>query len=283
MLETDVANTGSANVPSAGLADRPLYRYILNGELGRRKAKNAQYSLRAFARDLGVDPADLSKALAGKKPISLKVGLKAVEKLQLTPNEQGLFLESIGDEQKRARLKNFGAAEGDPPPASVIDIDTFTVISEMYYAALLELINLEHFVPDIAWIASQLQLSEDVVEDALVRLVRLELLKIENGTFQRTGKILTTKDKHLSTPALRRFQTQVLKGAMSSLACDPIELRSQSSMTMAIDPSKLPIAKQMIEDFANYLCCFLESGKRQQVYQLSLSLYPLQVSPPKGE
>jgi hypothetical protein len=67
-----------------------------------------------------------------------------------------------------------------------------------------------------------------------------------------------------------------LEKAVISVEEDPIEARSMTGMTMAIDPAKLPEAKQMITEFNRGLCKFLESGPRKQVYQLGVCLYPLQ-------
>ena len=58
---------------------------------------------------------------------------------------------------------------------------------------------------------------------------------------------------------------------------DPIEIRNHSSMTMAIDPAKIDEAKKMIEEFTHRLTEFLESGKRLQVYELNIGLFPLQI------
>jgi len=39
-------------------------------ELNRRKAKNPSYSLRAYARDLGISPSYLSKIISGRFPVT---------------------------------------------------------------------------------------------------------------------------------------------------------------------------------------------------------------------
>lgn len=44
------------------------FHEVLAAELARRKAKNARYSLRAFARDLRVDHATLSQLMRGVRP-----------------------------------------------------------------------------------------------------------------------------------------------------------------------------------------------------------------------
>lgn len=79
--------------------------------------------------------------------------------------------------------------------------------------------------------------------------------------------------------SLKRHQKQVLEKALHSLENDSIEVRSMTSMTMAIDPEMLPKAKIMIETFTNQLCVLLESGSRKQVYEMSVNLFPVQKKP----
>jgi hypothetical protein len=75
---------------------------------------------------------------------------------------------------------------------------------------------------------------------------------------------------------LKKNQKQFLEKAIYSLENDPLEERSHTNMTMAIDSKKMELAKQMIREFQMALCNVLETGKRDQVYNLSVALYPLQ-------
>jgi transcriptional regulator with XRE-family HTH domain len=50
--------------------DPVVFRRLLAGELARRAAANQRYSVRAFARQLGVDHATLSQWLRGRRPIT---------------------------------------------------------------------------------------------------------------------------------------------------------------------------------------------------------------------
>jgi len=86
----------------------------------------------------------------------------------------------------------------------------------------------------------------------------------------------TTADKTTTNAALRKHQRQSLEKALHSLENDPIEARSMTSMTMAIDPARLPEAKRLIEDFTQKLSQFLENGQSTSVYQLGIALFPLQ-------
>src|SRR5450759_3159817 len=59
-----------------------------------RKQKNQTYSLRAFARDLGMSQALLSLVLNGQRPLTLRQAHKIAALLQLSPGEEKKFIES---------------------------------------------------------------------------------------------------------------------------------------------------------------------------------------------
>lgn len=45
--------------------------------------------------------------------------------------------------------------------------------------------------------------------------------------------------------------------------------------TMAIDPAQLPAAKELISKFLKEMSALLETGHKQKVYQLEVSLFDL--------
>jgi transcriptional regulator with XRE-family HTH domain len=75
-----------------------------------RKDKNPRYSLRAFARSLGVSSGQLSEILSGKRPLSHKLARRVSIALALTENEsqelthlvsqQSQFLEAAGSNSR---------------------------------------------------------------------------------------------------------------------------------------------------------------------------------------
>jgi transcriptional regulator with XRE-family HTH domain len=105
------------------------YRELLNSELVRRKKRNPLYSLRSFARDLGISPAALSQSLSYKRELSKTNLSKVVDRLAVAPKDAKNFLETrkkksnpLGDDQFRLLLD-----------------DQFKLISDWYYIAILTL------------------------------------------------------------------------------------------------------------------------------------------------
>ncbi|MGE0617107.1 MAG: hypothetical protein AB7P04_15865 [Bacteriovoracia bacterium] len=57
------------------------YRELLKAALAQRIQKNPAYSLRAFARDLGISPGHLCEVLSGKHRLSRRMESLVVNKL----------------------------------------------------------------------------------------------------------------------------------------------------------------------------------------------------------
>jgi plasmid maintenance system antidote protein VapI len=49
-----------------------VFRHVLREQLRRRQSRNTRYSLRAFARDLGLHHGTLSQLLRGRRPVTPK-------------------------------------------------------------------------------------------------------------------------------------------------------------------------------------------------------------------
>src|SRR5687768_10612040 len=106
-VATIVAEVRCSNEPEHRIVDAkgdvmttPYYRECLTRELSQRLKQNAQYSMRAFARSLDVPVSSVSRALAGKRTISVAVAKKIASALNLSPLERTLFFDSIGSARK---------------------------------------------------------------------------------------------------------------------------------------------------------------------------------------
>lgn len=240
------------NIPSAA-------KDFLTNEFVRRKRKNPHYSLRAFARDLGLNVASLSQTLAGKRDLSAQNKALVAEKLCLSPLEQS----KLGNKTKRS------ATVFDP-----IAEDRFHLMSEWYYFAILSLARIRRNRADAWWVAKRLGISAIEARAALERLQRLGYIKITRGKLVRTAAPLTTTND-VPSAALRKFNKQFLELAAKSIDRDTVDKRQTVTMTMAINPKRIPDAKQMVLEFRNRLCDFLEEGAQNEVYSLAIQLFPL--------
>jgi uncharacterized protein (TIGR02147 family) len=239
-------------------------------EYSLRRSKNSHYSLRAFARFLKVPSGPLSEILAKKRNLTPELGDKIATRLGYGPEEKKKFL-SLIKKQKRP-------AQPEPPEAEdasfrQIELDTFAVMSDWYYFAILSLMETDGFIHDEKWMAARLRVSAIEIRNALECLSRLGLVEEVNGKWIGTGNWATPQN--IPSLAGRKFERQGMEKAIRALDEVPIEERDMTSITMAVDPQKIPQAKEMIRRFRRTLSKFMETGRRTEVYRLNVQLLPL--------
>jgi len=238
---------------------------LLRGELAKRKARNSQYSVRAFARDLGISNTALSDVLSLRRELSRKNILIAAEYLGWSPQQK-----------KRVMDELRGVEASDTLDEKLeLEEDTFRLISDWFYFGILNLAKLEKNQADPKWIAKRLGISMVEASDALLRLKRLGYLETENGRLRRTAApIRTTQD--IPSAALRNYHRQNLKKSEEALDEIEVHLREVSAITLALDPSRMSEAKHVIQQFRRKLAkTFDAAGKPSEVYTLAIQFFPI--------
>ncbi len=234
----------------------------LNDSFSLAKKKNPSFSLRAFAKKLSTTHSALSEILKGKRTVSKKMALRLIEGLELNSKERQALLELFPGSQFTADYVTLSE-------------DEFDLTSEWYYFAILSLCETSDFKADPKWIARRLNIKLNESQVALRRLLRLKLLqKTSEGKYQRGSMAYITSDE-VQNELLKKAHHQNLELAKNSLKNDSLEIRDFTTVTMAIDPLKLPIAKKMIREFHDKLCLYLETPPKAEVYQLCMQLFPL--------
>ena len=110
------------------------FRQLLQAELVRRCNKNASYSLRAYAKSLGMSHATLSSILSGKRPLTKKAIIKISASLNLNKETIDLYLSRLNSNgDGTAKFLNSKIQHQQ------MALDTFAAISDWYHDAILEL------------------------------------------------------------------------------------------------------------------------------------------------
>lgn len=243
------------------------FKTYLKRELLARIKKNPRYSLRAFAAQLDLDPSTLSKMLKGKRVVGRKTTLQLAAKLGLSQAQIAKFLKADGKD-----------LEGPQAAYKFLALDQFAVISDWFHFAILELAMIKDFQPNRDWIAGRLGLKSIEVDAAIDRLIRVGLLEITpSGKWNDLSSGFTTNiSNDMTSSAHRKLQEQLLTKAISAQHA-PANRRDHSAMTMAIDSSKIPEAKERIRQFRRSLTKFLTEGteEKDSVFSLNIALFPL--------
>lgn len=253
----------------------PFYQTHLRIELERRQARNSRYSLRTFARDLKVDPGTLSRVLKGDRPLSPRLAKKILPQLKLGTSQSKRFLESLFEHV----LENSQTLDL-PVPVAVAPVanELFRIIGNWYYSAILELTYVRDFRAEPAWISKAIGISPTLARQAVQRLLEAGLLRWNGARLEKTMRSTTSGNKTKTSLHLRRHTVQMFQKAIRSFTQVPIEERSSTGMTFAIDPAGLPLARKLIEEFTNEMVRTLESNRPTRVYHLAIALFPLSES-----
>lgn len=234
------------------------------------RLKNPKYSLRAFSRRLNLSPASLSQILSGKRKLTLEMVNRLTRALDLSPTETKELILSCLEKRHDERFEN-------QINFYFMDAEKGAQISDWHYFAILSLGDLVLNYSRPEWIARMLGIHVKQASEAFHALESYGILERVGRGFKQRGESISLACKN-GSPALRRRYHKLLEKARISLIKDSVAVRDFSSITMAIDETKLDAAREKILKFRRELCEFLESGKKTRVYNLSVQLFPLSES-----
>lgn len=251
-------------------AQTPYYVQKLKEDFSQRQRRSPRYSLRAYARDMGLHAATLSMMFKGKRGLPFNKSIQVADKLSLGPKERTLFLESL--HQGRASLDDIKINDSDE--RFMLDESYFNVISEWEHYAVLTLFDCEDFDPTSLVIASRLGITHNRADVVLNNLVTCGLLAHgENGLEKSHPKVRTTED--VTSVALKKGHLETLDLGKDKLEEVDVALRDFSSIMVALDPQKVPDAKIIIREFRQKLAALVKDGHLSEVYQLAIQFYPI--------
>lgn len=246
------------------------YIHILQEHLSSKQKLNPSYSLRAFARDLGINAATLSQVMKGGRPLPIKNSLSVVEKLGLKADERTLFLESLY--RSRTTLDNIKLSEKDE--RLMLNESHNKVMAEWEHFATLSLFDVEEFVCTPEEVANRLAITLIRAQVVINNLLLSGLVTNDNGVLIKAQKsVRTTED--ISSEAIKKGHHEALDIGKTKLETIDVMLRDFSEITLAMDIEKIIEAKTIIREFRQKMAVLVKDGKKTDVFQLAIQLYPL--------
>lgn len=249
---------------------------ILRKAFEEKLARNPHYSLRAFARDLGVSHALLSLVLRGKKVPSWRTSLRMAGRLSppwaapLRDAARNLAdREAVRPTAGRRRTRDFTSL----PPETARKL-----VGRWHALAILDLTALGDFRPEAGWISEKLGIEPSRAAADLKTLIASGLLKQENGRWKKDPLKLAIATPDGSRREMRRFHREMIRKALRALdSADPGDFaaRDVTGALIPADPRLLPEARRRISRFRRNLITFLSSGNPSELYQLNVQLFSL--------
>ncbi len=255
------------------------YRTWLALQIQQRQAKNPAFSLRAFAKNVGISPSHLSNIIAHKRPLTNKMIDLLSRRLRLEPEIQAVLKMSLkGDPQ--------GFAKNNLQSYKSISAKSFSLISKWYFFAILGLSAVPQNRVSADWISSRLKIGKKEAKDALGVLFRLGYIKRRkpHGFCLASKPIITSNS--MADQTIENFQRQIMDLAIGSLNNDPVSVRFFGFRGIALDPHYLPEIKNEIREFQDHLTRMINSkwqGNNPTVFSLSTQLFPIDSGEPPHE
>jgi transcriptional regulator with XRE-family HTH domain len=241
-------------------------RYLLLQEITERRTRNPSYSLRAFARDVGVSPAALSQYLNRKRELSPKNKNSIIQKLGMSP---------VAAENFGGKVRRLSGPVDVSKSHAILSEEEFQLISDWISVAILNLARLRENVAQPAWISERLGITLTEAREAYDRLMRFGLIKAKGRRMERTARPFVTTNDVPST-AIRRFHAGLLRRAENALLNLPVDARDITAITMPADPEKLKEAKKMLQRTRHRISKLMGASEDpQEVFVLAMQLFPI--------
>lgn len=249
-------------------------QHLLQAKLMESQVKNSSYSLRSFAKRIGISSGPLTEILKGQRRVSRKIAEKIVVNLQLDPSERANLLRNFPEKLKRnsnlAPDRNKYLVE-----TMKLSSEQFKTISDWLHMGILSLMRTSRFKSDEAWLAKRFNVSKEEVSQSLMRMDRLGLIRKNDAKeWERTVKKINTTDDILDI-SIQKSHFNDLDMAKDKLISVSIEKRDFTSFTFPTDPSLLPKAKEILRKAQDDLAQLMSDGDPQEVYRVCMYLFPL--------
>lgn len=235
---------------------------LLKKKLKEIQTKNSRFSLRSLAVKIGISPGALADLINGKRLLSDFYAEKIATNLSLNKEERKALLSCVATQSRKFAKQK------------VLTENEFSMITDWENYAILNLMKTKDFQSDPAWISKRLAISEARVKKSLGLMMRLGIVFFRNGEWQRNHNSITTT-KEIPSRALVEAHKKDLLKAIEVLEKTPVTNRSFTSVTMPINTAKIEDARKLIRKFRRNLCLLMESGPKDEVYNLNIQLYPV--------
>jgi uncharacterized protein (TIGR02147 family) len=262
---------------------------ILNLYLERKKSRSLGYSMRALARDLGRSPAFISQVFSGKRRLSSELFAQLADILEidsLARRQLSIALTMTSDlpAEVKADLQaslESGAGSEEYARYEESNLKDFDLLRSWYSVAILDLVSLKNFKPDLNWIAEKIGISVYQASTAVADLFKAGLLREEKGQWFKTKFKLRFSTK-ASKEAVRSFHRQMMEKALKELTtktdAESFSKRLIAGHCVATNPRNLAKAKDRLAEMLFELAEILSEGDCTELYQINAQLFSLSES-----
>lgn len=258
--------------------------HFLKSTLESKARLNSSYSLRAFARKLGMSAGGLSLVLNKKKKLSSERAHEIARALELKADEADYFMTLIQLEAAKsdtlrmeylARLKKLNPKLSSTKniKQTMLPLEHFKLVSEWYGLAILELLSGVKGKWTASAIQKKLKLTKIEVEVMLERLHKLEMVEEVGGEFRRVVDTVMVSS-HAPNEALRNYYEAVHDLSKESVRTQSPNEKVIGWQVFAFDPAQLEDVRKLTDEYLTKLEELSLQGKnKSEVYQAITNVF----------
>jgi transcriptional regulator with XRE-family HTH domain len=243
----------------------------LNQELLKRLERNEKYSLRAFARDLDLDPSNLSKILKRKKAPSIKQIKYIAKNLKIEEEELSFYIE-------------FTAPKGVFYQPYILDDDQ--QLDHWSYFAILEMLDAEESL-SLEDFENKIGIESSELKARLEYLVGAEIIdkKEDFKYFRSKSGSGFSMGRYCSAATKKKLYASYIQKSDEALRKRQNSENVFTTMTMFFDKKDYLEAKDYLRkislEFDEKFNPKNKKGDSVELYNLSLNFFPLNTNKDK--
>lgn len=264
------------------------YRDILNQAYLDRSSANPSYSMRSFARDLGISASTLSEVLSGKKGISPKRALQFAKTIRLPEWQVQMFCDLVTQDHAKSPSTRESARERlqhlkQENSVRLLNQSAARALTSWVDLAILELTYLKDFKPSPSWISKKLGIESTVAAKSIERLKAVDLLKVdsETGTWIDASPLFSTTDG-IPSDSIRAFHRSVLQLAIQKLETKSVEERTVKTAVVSLSGDRIQRAKNILDEAIGKIVSLADESSQEREDILCFSLQLFSVLESKG-
>lgn len=255
------------------------YLRILQNEFHQRKQKNKKYSLRAFAKFLGVSHALLSQVFLKKKGLSPKMADKISVKLALSHLERNIFISSVEKCFSRSAKQKNKAGQllkelHKQKQFKSLTQETVRQIDHWAYVAVFEAIfsKKAQTTKELCFFLDQ---KPSMIVKVVTYLQKISAVAEDNGTYSALSSSLQTSND-IPAKAMVNYHISMAQKAISSIQQQPVHMREFQNAILTVNHESMGEAKKMIRNFIHeFNTRFYVDNDTSQLYSLFVSFFKM--------
>lgn len=273
-----------------------IYRFIsypewLTAAFEARQEDDPSMTHRVFSENCGYRSSGaVALIMGGKRRLSEKGARRIAKALRLKPGERDHLVLMVAFEraktyaERERLLKKMSAARqfAEEWEGSLVAIDYYR---HWYLPVVREIVSLDDFVEDPAWISEKLhfKLTKHQVALALHELQKLGYLERDANGNLRPSQAIVATPAEVRSEALKQHQREMMHLASSALDSQDPDRRDMRVTTMAISTAQAARVKALLTQLQKDVLAVVQEDEPIEVaYQLNTQWFALSEPPGEG-